>query len=215
MIKNTLKAVNDYADGYRQALSVYKQAVSYMKNNYKDNSDLYKSALKTARSTLETAVVPIKESTKESMMKDFQDVRQAIKKAVSVPPSADIMVLTSLIREGKLNDTEIRMIMDQHKGNYMDMKLLSDAHGDHFATVEGITEQLDELETVLTRYFDNYYAGTDPELDVSRRNVGFSTYAEGGYIARLLQQGDWINRIDSLTDDFVSLYSVQGFDNKE
>jgi tetratricopeptide (TPR) repeat protein len=209
MIKNTLKAVNDYAEGYRQALAVYKQAVSYVKANYKDNSDLYKSALKTARNTLETANIPIKESTKESMKKDFQEARKAIREAISVSPSADIMILSSMIREGKMNDAEIRMIMDQHKGNYMDMKLLCDAHGDHFTSVEGITEDLDELEEVLTRYFDNYYAGTDPELNIQIRNTGFSSYAEGGYMARLIQQGDWINRIDSLTDDFVQTYAVQ------
>lgn len=91
----------------------------------------------------------------------------------------------------------------------MDMKLLCDAHGDHFTSVEGITEDLDELEEVLTRYFDNYYAGTDPELNIQIRNTGFSSYAEGGYMARLIQQGDWINRIDSLTDDFVQTYAVQ------
>ena len=209
MIKNTLKAVNDYAEGCRQALAVYKQAVSYVKANYKDNSDLYKSALKTARNTLETAIIPIKESTKESMKKDFQEARKAIREAISVSPSADIMILSSMIREGKMNDAEIRMIMDQHKGNYMDMKLLCDAHGDHFTSVEGITEDLDELEEVLTRYFDNYYAGTDPELDIQIRNTGLSSYAEGGYMARLIQQGDWINRIDSLTDDFVQTYAVQ------
>lgn len=209
MIKNTLKAVNDYAEGCRQALAVYKQAVSYVKANYKDNSDLYKSALKTARNTLETAIIPIKESTKESMKKDFQEARKAIREAISVSPSADVMILSSMIREGKMNETEIRMIMDQHKGNYMDMKLLCDAHGDYFTSVEGITEDLDELEEVLTRYFDNYYAGTDPELDIQIRNTGFSSYAEGGYMARLLQQGDWINRIDSLTDDFVQTYAVQ------
>jgi tetratricopeptide (TPR) repeat protein len=209
MIKNTLKAVNDYAEGYRQALAVYKQAVSYVKANYKDNSDLYKSALKTARNTLETAIIPIKESTKESMKKDFQEARKAIREAISVSPSADIMILSSMIREGKMNDTEIRMVMDQHKGNYMDMKLLADAHGDHFTTVEKIMEDLDDLEDTLTKYFDNYYEGTDEELGIPIRNNEFSSYVEGGYMARLLQHGDWINQVESLTDDFVQAYTVQ------
>ena len=38
---------------------------------------------------------------------------------------------------------------------------------------------------------------------------GVSSYAEGGYMARLIQQGDWINRVDSLTDNFVQTYAVQ------
>lgn len=209
MIKNTLKAVNDYAEGYKQALAVYNQAVSYVKTNYKNSSDLYKSAIKTARNALETAVIPIMETTKGSMKKDFQEARQAIREAVSVSPSADIMLLTSMIKEGKLNETEVQMIMEQHKGNYMDMKLLCDAHGDHFKNAEGIMEDLDELEKALTRYFDNYYAGSDQELDIPIRNTDYASYAEGGYMARLLQHGDWINRIDSLTDDFVQTYTVQ------
>ena len=209
MIKNTLKAVNDYAEAVKQAKTVHKQAISYIKANYNNTSDLYKSAVKTAKSTLETAIIPIKESTKETMKKDLQEARNAIRKAVGVSPSADIMILTSMIREGKMNDTEIRMVMDQHKGNYMDMKLLADAHGDHFTTVEKIMEDLDDLEDTLTKYFDNYYEGTDEELGIPIRNNEFSSYVEGGYMARLLQHGDWINQVDSLTDDFVQAYTVQ------
>lgn len=70
-------------------------------------------------------------------------------------------------------------------------------------------EELDDLEDTLTKYFDNYYEGTDEELGIPIRNNEFSSFVEGGYMARLLQKGDWINQIDSLTDDFVQAYSVQ------
>lgn len=215
MIKNTLKAVNDYAEAYRQAKQVYKQAIKHIKANYKEGSELYKSAMKTAEKTLNEAIKPIKNTCVKQVQEDFEEVRKAIRKAVTEPPTADIMTMLPMIREGKLNETEIQMVMEQHKGNYMDIKLLSDAQGKHFTTVEGVMEDLDALEDVLTKYFENYCAGSDQELNIPIRNTDGKTYTEGGYMARLLQHGDWINRIDTLTDDFVSLYSVQGFDNKE
>ena len=59
MIKNTHTSVTDYAEAYRQAKLVHNQAVTYIKSNYKEGSELYKSAMKTASDTLHDAVLPM------------------------------------------------------------------------------------------------------------------------------------------------------------
>ena len=215
MIKNVHKAVTDYAEAYRQADQVYKQAVKHIKDNYKEGTILYDSAMKTAKNTLNEAIKPIKNTCVKQVQADFEEVRKAIRKAVTTPPSPETLGLLPMIKEGKLNETEMQMILGNAHRNYMDQKLLYDAMGKQFTTVEGVMEDLDALEDVLTKYFENYYAGTSQELNIPIRNIEGRTYTEGGYMARLLQHGDWINRIDTLTDEFVSAYSDQGFDNKE
>ena len=200
MIKNTHRVVKDYAEAYRQANQVYKQALKHIKANYKEGSDLYVSAMKTAEKTLKEAIKPIKNTCMKQVQADFEEVRKAIRKAVTTPPSADILTLLPMIREGKLTDSELQMILANAHGNYMDQKFLHDAMGKQFTTVEELMERIDRLEASLNGYFDSF-AGE--EMD----RISYSN--------ALILNGSVIDTVDTLTDDFVSAYSDQGFDNKE
>ena len=195
MIKNTLKAVNDYAEAYRQAIQVHKQAIKHIKANYKEGSELYKSAMKTAEKTLNEAIKPIKNTCMRQVQEDFEEVRKAIRKAVTTPPSADVLTLLPMIREGKLTDSELQMILANAHGNYMDQKFLHDAMGKQFTTVEDLMERIDRLEASLNGYFDSF-AGE--EMD----RISYSN--------ALILNGSVIDTVDTLTDDFVSAYSDQG-----
>ena len=200
MIKNVHKAVTDYAEAYKQANQLYKQAVKHIKDNYKEGTELYNSAMKTAKNTLNEAIKPIKNTCVKQVQADFEEVRKAIRKAVTTPPSADILTLLPMIREGKLTDSELQMILANAHGNYMDQKFLHDAMGKQFTTVEDLMERIDSLEAGVMEYFNSYTgAGMD---SISYKNA-------------LILNGSVIDTVDTLTDDFVSAYSVQGFNNKE
>ena len=102
-----------------------------------------------------------------------------------------------VIRSGKLTDTELQLITD-HLG-YMDSKLLYDAMGKDFKTVESVLEELDSLEAE-TKHFINTYEG-EPMERITYRNA-------------LTLNGSVIKSVDDLTDEFINAYSVQT-SNKE
>lgn len=192
MIKNTHKAVTDYAEAIRQALDVHKQAVSYIKANYKEGSDLYNSAMKTASDTFTSALEPLKDTYRKTISKDFEEARKAIQKVVSTPPSESVLAMLPVIRSGKLTDTELQLITDQL--GYMDTKLLYDAMGKDFRTVESVLAELDSLEAE-TKHFINTYEG-EPMERITYRNA-------------LTLNGSVIKSVDDLTDEFINAYSVQ------
>ena len=194
MIKNTHKALMDYAEAYKQANDVYKQAVAHIKANYKEGSELYRSAMKTANETRNNAVTPMKDMCRDVVKQDFAKVREAVQKAVTVAPTSELLAILPMVQAGKLNEAELQMFVDRYKGNYMDSKLLADAMGEHFTTVESILNDLEALEAPVNKFFDNY---------------GNETDAGEEYMSRLMQKGTWIEEVDALTDDFVTTYGLQ------
>lgn len=200
MIKNVHKAVKEYAEAYKQANKVFQQVSGHIKANYKEGSDLYKSAMKTAKNTLNEAVTPIKDSCVKQVQKDFDEARKAIGKAVVSSPSAEVLAILPMIREGKLDEAELQIVLGNVKGNYMDMKLIHDAMGKPFTTVKELMERINTLEAGVMKYFNSY---TGEGMD----RISYSD--------ALVLNGSMIDSVDSLTDEFVSAYAVQGFDNKE
>lgn len=200
MIKNVHKAVTDYAEAYRQAIRVHEQAVKHIKDNYKEGTELYNSAMKTAKNTLNEAIKPIKNTCVKQVQADFYEARKAIGKAMVLTPSAEVLAILPMIREGKMDETEVQMILGNMKGNYMEQKLIHDAMGKPFTTVTELIERIDSLEASVMKYFDSY------------TGAGMDTIS---YSNALVLNGSMIDSVDTLTDEFVSAYSVQGFDNKE
>ena len=194
MIKNTHKAMTDYMESYRQAKNVYEQAVKHIKDNYKEGSNLYTTAMKTAQETFQTALRPIKDMSKDIVKKDFEEVRKALKDAVLVPPSADVLAFIPLIREGKMSENECQILLDNRKGNYMDSKLLHDAMGEHFETMESVMSSIDSVEALVNECF-NTFSGQD--------------YFNTSYHNAMVMNGLIFEELDALTDDFVNAYGVQ------
>ena len=194
MIKNTHKAITDYAEAYRQAKDVHKQAFKYIKDNYKEGSEMFKSAKKTADDTLLKAVTPMKDICMDSFKQDFEQVRKQIQQIVTVAPSSELLGILPMIQAGKLNEAELQMFTDKFKGNYMDAKLLADATGQEFTTVENIMEEIDNLEEGVQKYFDTF---TGESLAYASNNN-----------ANLLH-GGCIEAVDNLTDEFIKAYAVQ------
>lgn len=194
MIKNTRKAITDYTEAYTQAKDVYIQAVKYIKANYKNGSEVYKSAMKSAKETFEKALTPMRDICKEKVQKDFNEVRKAISKAVAVLPSDKVLGILPMIKSGKITETETQMFLEEFKGNYMDVKLLNDAMGKHFKTVESIMDELEMIENATNEYIDTFAGET--LANMSDNNI-------------MLLKGSYIEDVDSLTDDFVNMYSSQ------
>lgn len=194
MIKNTHKAMTDYMESYRQAQDVHKQTVKYIKDNYKEGSNLYADAMKTAKETFQTALRPLKDMYRDIVNKDFEEVRKAIKDAVLVPPSADVLAFIPLIREGKMSENECQILLDNRKGNYMDSKLLHDAMGKHFETMESVMSSIDTAEALVNECFDTF-TGQD--------------YYNSSYHTMLVANGSIFEELDVLTDDFVNNYGVK------
>lgn len=191
MIKNTHKAVMDYAEAMKQATDVHRQAVNHIEANYKKGSDLYNSAMKTASETFRNALKPFKDQFEGIVKDDFENARKAIQKAVTVPPTVGVVNLLPVIQSGQLGETEKKMILDEYKGNYMDSKLLHQAMGLPFTTIENMMEDLTALEAPLKDYFSD---------------------KSSEYMTALMQKGDWINRVADLTEDFITTYSIQDAD---
>lgn len=194
MIKNTHNSLMNYAEAYKQANDVYRQAEAHIKANYKEGSELYRSALKTAYETRNNAITPMKDMCKDAVKQDFAKVREAVQKAVTVAPTPELLIILPMVKEGRLNETELQLFVDKCKGNYMDSKLLADAMGEHFTTVENILNDLEALEAPINKFFDSY----GNEIDAGEE-----------YMNRLMQNGAWIEKVDSLTDDFVNKYGLQ------
>lgn len=194
MIKNTRKAITDYTEAYKQAKDVHKQAVKYIKANYKEGSEVYKSAMKSAKETFEKALTPMKDMCREQVKNDFDEARKAISKAVAVLPSDKVLGILPMIESGKMTETEIQMFMEEFKGNYMDVKLLHDAMGEHFTTVENIMDKLEMLEDASNEYIDTFVGESLAYMSDNNAN---------------LSRGSYIEDLDSLTDDFINTYSSQ------
>lgn len=199
MIKNTYKAIMDYTEAYRQAHNVYSQAVKHIKTNYRESGELYTSAMKTAQDTLTTALKPMQDTCRGIVKNDFNEVRKAIRKAVAVSPSADVISILPLIREGKLNNTEVQIILEAHKENYMDSKMIYDAMGETFTTVESVMGDLDSIEQKVNTYFKTF-AGESLDR-ISYNNA-------------LILNGSIIGELDAVTDDFLNTYSVKNSENE-
>ena len=194
MIKNTYKAITDYTEAFRQAHNVYNQAVKHIKSNYREGGELFTSAMKTAKDTFTTALKPMQDTCRVTVKNDFDEVRKAIRKVVAVSPSTDVISILPLIREGKLNGTEVQIILEAHKGNYMDSKMIHDAMGEHFTTVESIMGDLDSIEQKVNTYFKTFAGESLDRMS---------------YNNALILNGSIIEELDTLTGDFLNTYGVQ------
>lgn len=194
MIKNTHKVISDYAEACRQGREVYNQAVNHIKKNYLTESELFKSAMNQAQETLRTAIQPMKDECRKTITAEFEAVRKAVAKAVTAVPSNDLVGILPLIREGKLKDTELKLILDAHKGNYLESRMLYDAMGERFTSVEDIVTALDSAERKAQQFLDTYNGESLERMS---------------YNNALILNGSLIGELDSVTDEFLTTYGGQ------
>ena len=193
MIAKIKDLINEYSNAVIQANSVYKQAVKHIKSNYKEGSDLYTSAMKTAQEVKETAIRPILDDCKGAVKEVFEEVRNRISSAVAVAPSSDVMAILPLISAGKLNDTELQIIVDAHKNRYIDSKLIQDAMGKgvEFTTVEAVLQDLDVLQAGVEQYFKTYHG--EPLERMSYNNA-------------LVMMGSTLEDTNEMVNNFLNTY---------
>ena len=193
MIRVIKDSISDYSNALIQADKVFRQAESYIKENYKEGSDLYKSAMKTALEVKKTATRPILDEYNSSMKEIFTGIRDKIKSAVAVAPSADMMSIIPLIKAGKLNETELQIVIDAHKNNYMDSKLIHDAVGKgvEFQTVEKVMDNLDTLQARVEEYFKTYHG--EPLGRMSYNNA-------------LVMMGSTLEDTNEMVNNFLNTY---------
>lgn len=196
MFRDMLNEIMNYSNSYEQAHDVYNQAVAHIKKNYVKGSELYEGAMKTAKDTMNKALVPMKDMYRESIRTQFSDVKAKIQKAVAVAPSKEVVDILPLIRAGKMNDSELRMIMNTYGNNYMNSKMIADALGktNEFRTVRDVMDKVDDLEARLERYIDTY-AG--------------SNKAEAPYNIILMQYSDLYDEADDVVNSFLTAYGTQ------
>lgn len=192
MIKNTYTLVTDYAEAYRQAKLVHNQAVKNIKNNYKEGSELYKNAMKTATDTLNDAVLPMKDLYSSRVKEEFEAVRQAVRKVVTTPATEKVTAILPMIKEGKINDTELQMLLGDDKLNYMDTKRIYDALGKQFKTVESIMKDIDRVEASMKKYFTTYKGESIDKISYNNAHM---------------LNGSQIEVLDSVTSEFITKYS--------
>lgn len=195
MMKRVHETVKNYSEAYKQALKIHKQAVDHINANYRKDSEMYKSAMSTAEATLNEATRPMKAMFVQESRKCFDEVRKQVKQAVTVAPSAELLGILPLIKEGKMKDLELQMFVEKFNGNYMNSKLIHDALGESFRPVESIMEQIDSVEAKVNGYFESYKGES---LDKIK------------YSDAMILGGSAIQALDEVTSSFLDTYGNGG-----
>lgn len=194
MIKDVKQAIKDYCKAREHATTTYNQAVKYVNDNYIKDSEVYKDTMKTVQVAFDEAVRPLKGDYSAKVAKAFEEVKQAVQGVVAVPPTTEVLNMIEAIKSGTINDTEKEMILNQFGTNYMNSKLLHNAFGEHFTTVEDVVQRITDLEDMVVKY-PHYLEDGESE-----------------YYVRLLENDyddSWILNVDRMAEEFIQSYTVQ------
>lgn len=194
-MKNTNRAIKEYSEAVKQAKSVYNQAVKHIEGNYIKGSSIYKDAMKTAKETFENTVREMKSVFVKQVEKDFEETRTSIKNVVINPPSEELLEVLPIIKEGYLTETELQMFTEKFVGSYMDEKLLADAKGEQFKTIENMVYDLNTLESEVKDFFDNY--------------TGRTIETGLGYKNATMMNGSPVELMNKTVDEFLTRYAGQ------
>lgn len=194
-MKNTNRAIKEYSEAVKQAKSVYNQAVKHIEGNYIKGSSIYKDAMKTAKDTFDEAVMDIKKVYVKMVKEDFEETRTAIKNIVVTAPSKELLEVLPIIKEGNLTETELQMFTEKFVGSYMDEKLLADATGEQFKTIENMVYDLNTLESEVNDFFDNY--------------TGRTIETGLGYKNATMMNGSPVELMNKTVDEFLTRYAGQ------
>lgn len=194
-MKNTNRAIKEYSEAVKQAKSVYNQAVKHIEGNYIKGSSIYKDAMKTAKDTFDEAVMDIKKVYVKMVKEDFKETRTAIKNIVVTAPSKELLEVLPIIKEGNLTETELQMFTEKFVGSYMDEKLLADATGEQFKTIENMVYDLNTLESEVNDFFDNY--------------TGRTIETGLGYKNATMMNGSPVELMNKTVDEFLTRYAGQ------
>ena len=194
-MKNTNRAIKEYSEAVKQAKSVYNQAVKHIEGNYIKGSSIYKDAMKTAKDTFDEAVMDIKKVYVKMVKEDFEETRTAIKNIVVTAPSKELLEVLPIIKEGNLTETELQMFTEKFVGSYMDEKLLADATGEQFKTIENMVYDLNTLESEVNDFFDNY--------------TGRTIETGLGYKNATMLNGSPVELMNKTVDEFLTRYAGQ------
>ncbi len=203
-MKNTNRAIKEYSEAVKQAKSVYNQAVKRIEGNYIKGSSVYKDAMKTAKETFDEAVMDIKKVYVKMVKEDFEETRTAIKNIVVTAPSKELLEVLPIIKEGNLTETELQMFTEKFVGSYMDEKLLADATGEQFKTIENMVYDLNTKEGNLTetelQMFTEKFVGSymDEKLLADATGEQFKTIENMVYD---------LNTLESEVNDFFDNYT--------
>lgn len=192
-MKNTNRAIKEYSEAVKQAKSVYNQAVKHIEGNYIKGSSIYKDAMKTAKDTFDEAVMDIKKVYVKMVKEDFEETRTAIKNIVVTAPSKELLEVLPIIKEGNLTETEFQMFTEKFVGSYMDEKLLADATGEQFKTIENMVYDLNTLESEVNDFFDNY--------------TGRTIETGLGYKNATMMNGSPVELMNKTVDEFLTRYA--------
>lgn len=194
-MKNTNRAIKEYSEAVKQAKSVYNQAVKRIEGNYIKGSSVYKDAMKTAKETFDEAVMDIKKVYVKMVKEDFEETRTAIKNIVVTAPSKELLEVLPIIKEGNLTETELQMFTEKFVGSYMDEKLLADATGEQFKTIENMVYDLNTFESEVNDFFDNY--------------TGRTIETGLGYKNATMMNGSPVELMNKTVDEFLTRYAGQ------
>lgn len=194
-MKNTNRAIKEYSEAVKQAKSVYNQAVKHIEGNYIKGSSIYKDAMKTAKDTFDEAVMDIKKVYVKMVKEDFEETRTAIKNIIVTAPSKELLEVLPIIKEGYLTETELQMFTEKFVGSYMDEKLLADATGEQFKTIENMVYDLNTLESEVKDFFDNY--------------TGRTIETGLGYKNATMMNGSPVELMNKTVDEFLTRYAGQ------
>ena len=194
-MKNTNRAIKEYSEAVKQAKSVYNQAVKHIEGNYIKGSSIYKDAMKTAKETFDEAVMDIKKVYVKMVKEDFEETRTAIKNIVVTAPSKELLEVLPIIKEGNLTETELQMFTEKFVGSYMDEKLLADATGEQFKTIENMVYDLNTFESEVNDFFDNY--------------TGRTIETGLGYKNATMMNGSPVELMNKTVDEFLTRYAGQ------
>lgn len=185
-MKKVFESVQNYKNARLEAIEKYNTAMKWVDQNYIKNSERYNERVNTLKAERDAAITAFKKVGLETAQQEFEKIKEQVQKVVSITPTEDIERILS--RVGKMTELEKNLVLEQHKGSYMDSKILHEAMGKPFTTIDDVMENLVYVEAEVNNYFRNYVADS--------------------YRCKDIEHGALFDTVDEMVSSFVGKYSA-------
>lgn len=187
-MKNVLRNYNDYMTAKGKIDSDLKKELSTLSNYYTGAYLVEKEAKLKQEAFLKLEA--LKEKHVSAIKAEFESTKNRVKGVVMKPIPENTLNMLKSVEGMTLTDLEKEELLNMTKGNYMARRKVLDILGSDYLvstpTADSLVQTIDELHGVMNNTI------------VSER--------ENEYMIAVLQNGQWVNRIEGEVSSFLQAY---------